>query len=270
MTSPVPWTANDLGGHLQRLGVRDGDTVMVHAAVSRIGLMLNGPDTVIDALRATVGAGGTIMGYTDWEAPYFDLLDEDGRLDERLRPHVQPFRPASSRAARANGVLVELLRTTPGALRSGNPGASVAALGRRAAALTADHPLQYGYGPGSPLARLVDLEGKVLMLGAPLDTMTLLHHAEHLADLEGKRTVAYEVPLEVDGATVWHRVEEFDTSRAVVPALDEADEEPFAQIVSDHLRSHGRTGTIGGAESVLVDAAEIVAYAVDWFERLQR
>ena len=59
-----------------------------------------------------------------------------------------------------------MLRTTPGARRSGNPGASMAALGGRAEWFTADHALDYGYGPQSPLGKLVEADGKTLMLGA--------------------------------------------------------------------------------------------------------
>ncbi len=61
-----------------------------------------------------------------------------------------------------------------------------------ASTLTARHPLQFGYGPGSPVATLCSLGGKVLMLGAPLDTMTLLHHAEHLATLPAKRVISFD------------------------------------------------------------------------------
>ncbi len=115
------------------------------------------------------------------------------------------FDPAASRAVRDNGILAEFIRTTPGARRSGNPGASVAAIGARADWLTADHPLDYGYGPGSPLAKLMEAGGKVLMAGAPPDTMTLLHHAEHLARIPGKRVRRYEVPLvTADGVDLAH------------------------------------------------------------------
>ena len=56
----------------------------------------------------------------------------------------------------------------------------MAAVGAQAEWLTRDHPSDYGYGPGSPLAKLVESGGKVLMLGAPLDTITLLHYAGEL------------------------------------------------------------------------------------------
>ena len=97
----------------------------------------------------------------------------------------------------AAGVLAETLRTWPGALRSRNPGASMVAIGARARWLTADHPYDYGYGPGSPLAKLVEADGSVALLGSDLDQVTLLHLSEHLAELPNKRVVRRD--FRIDG-----------------------------------------------------------------------
>jgi aminoglycoside 3-N-acetyltransferase len=229
---------------------------MVHAALRALGPVVGGADTILAAMRDVVGANGTVLAYCDWQGQA--EIDAGARRED-----VPPFDPVSSRAIRDNGFFPELLRTTPGALRSANPGASIAAIGGRAAWFTADHPLDYGYGPGSPLAKLVEARGKVLMLGAPLDTMTLLHHAEHLAKIP-KRTIRSDVPLRVEGGTVWRQVEEFDTSG---PPGD-LEEDYMGAVVEDFLASgRGRRGPIASAPSVLVDAAEIVPFAVDWLER---
>jgi aminoglycoside 3-N-acetyltransferase len=138
-------------------------------------------------------------------------------------------------------------------------------LGARAEWFTADHPLDYGYGPGSPLAKLVEVGGKVVMIGAPLDTMTLLHHAEHLADLPGKRVIRYEVPFATADGVEWRMVEEFDTSDPVVDAFAD---DYFATIVEDFLAcGQGVRGRVGAAESVLVDAQAMCAFAVAWMEQ---
>lgn len=249
---------------LRRLGLVAGDTVMVHAAMSKVGELLNGPDALILALLDATAPGGTILSYTDWDARYDELLDADGRVPPEWREHVPPFDPARSRAIRDHGVLAEFIRTTPGARRSRNPGASMSALGAKAEWLTADHPLDYGYGEGSPLARLVEARGKVLMVGAPLDTMTLLHHAEHLARIPGKRIRRIEVPFATPHGTEWRMVEEFDTSDPVVDGLPE---DYFATIVREYLATGvGSEGDVGQAPSVLVDAAGITAFAVKWLE----
>jgi aminoglycoside 3-N-acetyltransferase len=246
------------------LGIEAGDTVMVHAAVSKVGPLLGGPDTLIAALCDAVGPAGTLMAYTDWEIGDSGVMEADGLIPPEWRQHVRPFDPLASRATRDNGILPEFVRTTPGALRSGNPGASVTALGARAAWLTADHPLDYGYGDGSPLARLVELGGKVVNIGAPRDTMTLLHHAEHLARLPGKRVLRYEVPFAASDGVVWRWIEEFDTSDPVVEGLKD---DYFADIVTTFLATgRGREGRVGLAKSLVVPAAEIVAFAVDGLE----
>lgn len=259
-------TRADLKADLERLGIAQGDIVMVHAALSRIGPVLGGPDAVIGALCDAAGPQGTIAAYCDWDASYEDLLDENGRVPERWRAHVPPFDPLTSRAARDHGVFPEFLRTTPGAVRSANPGASVAAIGARAEWLVADHPLDYGYGPDSPFGKLASMGGKVLMLGAPLDTMTLIHHAEQMADIPAKRIKRAEVPCVTDSGVAWRMYEEFDTSDAVCPALDGRDY--FTEIVQGYLDTGaGRQGLVGKAPSVFVDAGEMVRHAVAWLER---
>lgn len=261
---PNPVTRAALARELVALGLAPGDVVMVHASMRRIGHVLGGPDAFIAALREVVGAEGTVLAYTDWATGYEELRDASGALPAAWREHVPPFDAASSRAARDNGVFAEFLRTTPGALRSGNPGASVAALGAQAAHLTRDHALDYGYGERSPFARLVAAKGKVLMAGAPLDTMTLLHHAEHLAKIPEKRIVRTEVPFAWPSGIEWRWVEEFDTAQPVVAGLAD---DYFAVIVEEFMElGGGRGGVLGAAPSVLVDAAAITDFAVKWLE----
>jgi aminoglycoside 3-N-acetyltransferase len=257
-------TTHDLTQHLRALGVVEGDIVMAHVSMRRVGRLLDGADGLIHALRTAVGPSGTVMAYTDWQADYEALLDEDGRVPDPWRAHVPAFDPARSRAARDNGIFPEYLRTTPGAKRSGNPGASVVAIGPHSEDLVANHAQDYGYGPRSPLARLVEFDGKVAMLGAPLDTMTLLHHAEHLANIPGKRIVRKEVPLALSGGVEWRTTEEFDTAQPIVEGLAE---DYFGTIVEAFLsQGNGCRGMVGLAPSVLVEAKPMLAFAVAWIE----
>jgi aminoglycoside 3-N-acetyltransferase len=244
---------------LTALGLVPGDAVLVHAGLRSVGTIVGGPDALIGALTDAVGPEGTILAYCDWQ------LDEQAQDDPALRDPVPAFDPASSRSIRDNGAFPELLRTTPGARRSGSPGASCAALGFRADWFTSDHALDYGYGPQSPFGKLVEAKGKTLLLGAPLDTMTLLHHAEHLADIPGKRVLRYESPILVDRRKVWRWFEEFNTGDPIVEGLAD---DYFEEVVEDFLATEqGRRGLIGDAPSVLVDAPAIVAFAVEWLER---
>ena len=252
-------TRRSLAANLRALGLEPGDAVLVHAALRSVGPILGGPDTIVAALRDVLGPDGTILAYADWQG------QDEAEAYPDHRDDLMPFDPLTSRATRDNGFWPELLRTTPGALRSGNPGASMVALGGQAQWFTQNHPMDHGYGPGSPLARLVEADGKVLMLGAPLDTMTLLHYAEHLARIP-HRLKRYETPLLIDGEIVWRAFEEFDTS----DPPGEPGELPIdhiGQIVAAFLAAgNGRRGTIGAAPSVVVDAKEVVPFAVTWLE----
>jgi aminoglycoside 3-N-acetyltransferase len=258
------WTVPALAADLCALGLGPGDAVMVHASLRRVGPVLGGADGVIAALRHVVGDEGCILAYVSWLEQYEDALDADGRLDPALKPFIPAFDTATSRANPDHGWFAEALRTTSGAVRSGNPGASVAALGARAREFTDNQPMDYGYGAGSPFARLVAAGGKVLMLGAPLDTMSLLHHAEHLADIPGKHVRRIEVPLTTPDGVTWRLIEEFDT---VDPVVDGLDDDYFAAIVDAFLESgQGARGRVGDAPSVLVPAAAMTRFAVDWLE----
>lgn len=259
------WTRRELREHLTALGLVPGDSVMVHASLRRVGPMLNGPDALIGALLDTISPGSTLLAYTDWDALYEDALADDGRVPHRLRAHIPPFDPVASRACRAHGATAEFIRTTPGALRSGNPGASVAAVGARAQWFVENHPLDYGYGSDSPFGKLVAAAGKVLMAGAPYDTMSILHHAEQLANIPGKRIRRVETPLLIDGVARWHMIEEFDTADPVVDGLPD---DYFRLVVEDYMASGAphRRGTIGNADSLLVPAREVVEFTVQWLE----
>lgn len=250
-------TRRSLAADLVALGLEPGDAVLVHAALRKVGPILGGPDTLIDAILDVIGPKGTLLGYCDWQMPE-EALD---RPD--LRDEAPPFDPATSRSMRENGSFPELLRTRPGTVRSANPGASCTALGGRAEWFVADHPLDYGYGADSPFGKLVATGGKTLLVGAPRDTMTLLHHAEQMANIPNRRPIRFEAPILVDGRTVWRWFEEFDTSNppAGLP------EDYFGTIVTEFLDTgRGRTGNVGFAPSVLVRADEIVPFAVDWIE----
>ena len=125
--------------------------------------------------------------------------------------------------------------------------------------------MDYGSGPESPFGELVAAEGKVLMLGAPLEKMTLQHHAEHMVRLPNKRVVRREQPVRAqNGTTQWRWFEEFNTSVPVVAGLAD---DYFVEVVEAFLATgEGARGKVGDADCVLVPAAPMVSFAVAWLE----
>ncbi|MBH1934637.1 aminoglycoside 3-N-acetyltransferase [Streptomyces sp. AV19] len=265
-----PVTHGRLVRELRALGLGEGDVVMFHTRLSALGFVPGGPRTVIAALAETVGGRGTLMAPAGWnDAPPYDLADWPEEWREAARDGWPPYDPALSEADHNNGRLPEALRHESGAVRGRHPDASFVALGAAAAELMADQPWDHPHGPDSPLARLVAAGGRVLLLGAPLDTLTLLHHAEALAEAPGKRYVDYEQPVLVGGERVWRRFRDIDTEDGafdytpVVPA----GEWPFTVIAREMLAAGiGVRGTVGAAECHLFEARDVVRSGVRWIE----
>jgi aminoglycoside 3-N-acetyltransferase len=263
-----PVTKSRLISDLKKLGVSEGSTVMLHASVKAIGWIVGGPDVVIQALLEVLGREGTLMMYvgwedSPWEAPY-TFAEWPEEWQKAYLKEFPPFNPATSRANRKWSILTEYLRTWPGSHRSSNPEASCVAVGAKAKWLTENHSLQYGYGPGSPFAKLCEDKGKVLLVGAPFGSITLLHYAEHLARVPNKLVVRYKVPILKEGKKVWVNIEEFDTCGNVLPNATKY----FETITKEYLAfGKGRCGKVGEAQSYLFEAADFVNFAVQWLEK---
>jgi hypothetical protein len=112
------------------------------------------------------------MVYVSWQDHVYHASDWPPEYRDAYVADPPVFDVATGEAARDHGRIPERLRTWPGAQRSDHPEASVVAVGARADELTRDHPHDDAYGPDSPFARLVAAEGQVLMLAAPLETIT--------------------------------------------------------------------------------------------------
>ena len=275
-----PVTRSRLVRDLRALGVNAGDILMVHTSLSAIGWVVGGSGTVVLALLDALGPDGTLMAYAGWEDDTYDLAELPEAWQAAYQTELPAFDRRTSEAVKENGVLPERMRTWPGAVRGRQPEASIVALGARAEWIAADHPWDDPYGEGSPLAKVVSAGGKVLMLGAPLDTITLLHHAEATARVPNKRRVVYEMPVrDDDGRVVWRTLRDIDTSTGAFPYEKVAAEiaaSPgirlgdgvFAAIARQALAAGiVATGRVGEAESVLFPAAALHAFAEAWLER---
>jgi aminoglycoside 3-N-acetyltransferase len=261
MTSAIlPHTHAQLVAGFAALGVQPGQVIMLHASLKAVGVVMGGPNVILQALLDTLTPTGTLMMYAGWQ-DLPDFISDLSEAEQQLYYEQHPvFDPAIARSVRENSVLAEFLRTWPGAQRSNNPEASMVAVGAQATQLTANHPLNYGYGAGSPLEKLVQLGGYVLMLGAPLDTITLLHYAEYRAKLHHKNIVRYQCPLLQNGQKVWVDIEDFDTGEA-------HDDYSFEQIANSYLAErHVQRGRVGNAAAYRFDAADLSHFAITWLE----
>jgi aminoglycoside 3-N-acetyltransferase len=280
-----PVTRSRLLADLLGLGVRPGGVLIVHARLSAVGWVPGGADTVVQALLDALGPYGTLMVLCGWEHHCYDL--ERWPIERREAYLAEPpaFDPRHSAANREMGRLAERVRTWPGAHRSRHPLGSFAALGRRSEQLLDDQPWDGMYGPGSPLAGLVEADGQVLLLGAPLETVTLLHYCEAVAvvaeppDGPGKRWVRYRMPLRADAdpshGVEWRQFTELETGSDEDPGAEVLpyaevvghDVDPFEVIMTDALAAGvGHSGRVGHAASHALPARALSVFGARWIE----
>jgi len=154
------------------------------------------------------------------------------------------------------GRLAEEIRTSPGAIRSVHPQTSFAALGPLAGPLMSGHRLDCHLGEFSPLARLYDVNARILLLGVGYDACTAFHLAEYRYVAEPQRR-QYRCVVTDGGRRRWHRYEDV--------LLDDRD---FGQLGADLERTGmAVAGLVGAAECRLLPLVSAVDFAVVWLRR---
>ena len=94
--------------------------------------------------------------------------------------------------------------------RSLHPNYSFAAWGRESEYVTSGEKLDFSMDRESPLGRVYELDGYVLLLGVGHGSNTSLHLAEYLAEYDGKPYVDCFAPMNRDGIREWIRYRDID------------------------------------------------------------
>ncbi len=242
---------------------------MVHARMSALGWMTGGMDAIVWALRDTVGPDGTLLAFTGWEDSPYHVSSWPASWQAAYQDQP-PFDPAVSAARRDFGRFPERLRTWPGAQRSNHPEVSFTALGPAAPHLLADPSDEDPWGIEGPLGQLVAADGQVLMLGALLKTLTLCHHAESIAQVEGKRYHHYTVPVRVGEAVEWRNYRTLDTFYGTLPYWDREDLNITSWVgtMADQAVAAGATthGSVDTCPLVVVSARQATDAVKQWIE----
>lgn len=218
-------------GALRECGVREGDTVLAHSSLKSMGWVDGGPETVIAALRASVGETGTVALPT--------LIMNDFRNSYRTWYDDKPS---------DTGLITEVFRKMPGVLRSSQPTHPVAAIGARAEELTRNHGLSgrrtgvFGDTPfavSSPWQRFYDWNARIVLIGVNLEKNTIKHLLEYILINEGLDAVTDPARLESQKARL-RKVETYDCDDYLWPWLDSAKMQSALEEAG--LLAHARCG----------------------------
>jgi aminoglycoside 3-N-acetyltransferase len=222
----------EVTSQLRSLGVKRGGVLLVHISFRAVRPVAGGPSGLIDALRDALGPEGTLV------MPSWTELDDE------------PFDASATPSARDLGVVAQTFWRLPGVRRSDHFHA-FAAVGPQAAIITADPLPLPPHIPASPVGRVHDLDGQVLLLGVGHDANTTLHLAELMAGVP-YRTPSYCTVLENGRPT---RVDYGENNHCCVR---------FA-LADDWLRARGlqAEGRVGRAHARLAKSRDIVAVALE-------
>jgi aminoglycoside 3-N-acetyltransferase len=171
------------------------------------------------------------------------------RIREQMPAYIPQVTPT-----RAMGRIVETFRTWPGVLRSSHPISSFAAWGKYAKIIIENHELEADIGENSPISRLYDLDGLILLLGVPHSNNTSLHLAEFRCDYPGKMYKMTGCAMMVNNERKWIEWKEL-----------EVNPDDFEQIGKDFETSNEFTlGKVGEAETRLISIRAIVDFTIKW------
>ena len=231
---------------LRSIGLKCGDAVFIHSSYKSMGSVDGGIQTFVEALLSVIGDSGTLV------SPAFTYRDVS--IENRVFDYVK--------SPSCVGAISEFIRNMDGAKRSIHPTHSCAVMGAKRDWYVSGHENDCTpIGKNSPVYKLHEDGGKVLMLGCGISCNTSMHGVEEYLP------TSYVLPKEPTPYTI------------VLP-----DKTYNIDFYRHHIRQNGyRTcferlydiidhiympkGSIHGAQSYLIDAPEMWRVGIEALEK---
>ncbi len=237
-------SAGDLLRAFIELGVEKGDVLLLHSSFDKFRGIDGGVMAVTDTLFDAVGEAGTIVMPT-FPGGSMKTVVETKRFDVRRSPSSM-------------GLITEVFRRMNGVERSLHPYHSFAAKGPLAGWLVRDHNKSVTpFGQDTPLRRLVEVNGKILIMGVSLQWgMTVVHVVEDIMGDSFPVQIYLDEPVQI---TVIDK-EGNDITMSTKIHNDEVYKHINLSRVERYLWRDGiiRTKMLGGIEMYLLGARGVV------------
>jgi len=216
---------NGVSALLEMLNVPRERLLYVQASGDWIQRAGFGAAETLAALREWIGGRGTlVMPSYPFHSTHLEYLESGAVFDVRKTPA-------------GIGLLAEMFRRTPGAVRSLDPDFCVTAFGAEAEAVAGGEPSAPDpFGPGSSYQRMLDRHATLVGLGVSLNTNSFMHV------IDSRAQSGYPSPVYVDRTFAMTVTDGDGTSRAVArwglrPQFQQ-DTAPSA--INDEMKPSGR------------------------------
>jgi len=238
---------------LRKLGIAEGDTLMVHAGFNRLSGFKSSPTSLVETLLEAVGPEGhLLMVSMAYMSSAYEYLKQGKPFDVR-------------KTVSRMGIVSETFRRRPGVLRSLHPSNPVLAFGPKAEWIIEGHEnCRQPCGPGSPFEKMHGLHAKVLFYDASIYTLTFFHYLEDMLEKRLPFRLFREEPLNaevIDHAGASHVIQTYAYS-------DETIRRRRPQRMTAELERLGliRRARVGNSRLILLytsDAVEVVRNMAD-------
>ncbi len=235
-------TRPDVVEILKTLGVQPGDGLLVHSALQFLGKPQGGVGIYLDAIQDVLGPEGTLA------APAFNFSFAKG---EDYDPETAP--------AVGMGTFSEFVRQLPDARRTPHPMQSLAVIGKYAEELAGlDTP--GAFDDGSAFDRILQLDFKLLLLGADIQAVAMIHYSEQRCEVPYRFRKDFSGKIKREGA--WQEV----TYQLLARDL-EIDAQMEIYPIKDRMESRGlwRQEKLGYGAVALFSLADFVEISGEFF-----
>lgn len=255
LNTPEFQSKHTLKLQLHQLGIKAGDHLIVHSSLKSLGWVAGGAQAVVEALLETVSQKGTIVmpsqSADNSDPIYWMMPPVPENWHQPIRDQLPAFDPHLS-GMRGMGRIAECFHRHPETIRSPHPSHSFMAQGKHAAEWMSEQPIEDSFGKRSPLAKMMQADVKILLIGVDFDTCTALHYAEFVQDQPA--TSPQGAAVLVDGQRVWQTYD-----------CIEMDSDRFPELVKDYSGEIS-TGILGQAEVKITAMRPLVEFAIQWLK----
>ena len=247
------YDATQLTATLRRLGIGEGDAIMMQSSFGNLNGFAGEAADVIDCVLDIIGPTGHLfMVSMPYAGAARDYLRDAKPFDVRRTPSHMGF-------------LSELFRRRKGVVRSGNPMHPVLAWGPRAEWIVEGHEnLTHSCGENSPFEKMLELDTSAFLFDVDLDVLTFAHYLEHVFRDSAPARVYTDQPVESE------IIDRTGTRRpvAVYPFAPEAMKLRNFGVLYDELLARNRVheARIGNTDLRLVKLRDVLACCTDLVE----
>ncbi|MBC2714589.1 MAG: AAC(3) family N-acetyltransferase [Desulfobacteraceae bacterium] len=237
---------------LKKIGIRENDTVLVHANFKPDSGFQGDPSDAVNVLKSFLGnKGNLLMVSIPFRGAGFDYLKKN-----------KPFRLKKTMSMM--GLITEMFRRSEGVKRSLHPTHPVLVYGKDSSMLTADHEkCIYPCGAGSPFDKFRQLKGKILFYDVSCQAITFFHYVEDL--------IKDKIPVPVYGEELFNVkcIDENDHEIEVTTYTFNKDLIRNSSKLEEEMESRGliKRGRVGNSDLILLKAEDVVTCMTEMVER---